>query len=749
MRKSFSTITFLVMVICLQAQSLPRARYEKAASLRFPRLNNKTIFNLSIQPNWNADSSGFIYVTQDQDGKTFMKYDVRSRKAEPLVNHDLLSQKVSALLNKELNKKDMPVTDLRWKEKNKLTAIIDGKTFTLDLSNYSVEPVIDSLPNEMESVSPDGNWVAYTSQYNLFIRSTKSGEVKQLSRDGEKNYEYASYYGWGEIIEGENGERPAHFNVQWSPDSKWIQTFICDLRSGSKMYLLDWSIDTLYRPKLLSYYRGSPGDTNMVYMTPVIFNIETGEEIRKDEFRNVNAASLEWSKEPGKIFIENQRRGYQQIDLYQLDLNRKRQELLYSETSPTNIDTYQSMYIPEWNQFIVLSERDGWRQLYLLDIPAKKLTPLTNGEFYISSLEMIDKKTRNIFFTASGKEKGRNPYLNHLYKFNIIKKQITLLTPENLNHGVWVSPDGKLFVDNMSSLNQPTKTVLRETQSGKIIHELARADIDGLTKLGFRFPEPFAAIGRDGSTTIYGAIWKPTDFDSSKKYPIIDQSYTGPHTNMFPRSFTAGIARSNQALAELGFIVVTIDGMGTAGRSKAFHNVSYKNMGRNLLDHVLAIRQLSERYAWIDTHRVGIFGHSAGGYDAGHAMLEFPEFYKVAVASSADHDFRMEKDWWPEMYMGWPVDSTYHLTSNITMAGNLKGKLLIVHGGIDENVNPSATFKLAEALVKADKQFDMLIFPSQRHGYQGKFSDYFTKKLWNYFVEHLLHAPPVWDFRLN
>jgi dipeptidyl aminopeptidase/acylaminoacyl peptidase len=215
---------------------------------------------------------------------------------------------------------------------------------------------------------------------------------------------------------------------------------------------------------------------------------------------------------------------------------------------------------------------------------------------------------------------------------------------------------------------------------------------------------------------------------------------------MFPRSFQMALGRRNQCMAELGFIVVTIDGMGTAGRSKAFHNVSYKNMGQNLLDHKLAIEQLAKKYAWIDIDRVGIFGHSAGGFDAGHAVLEFPDFYKVAVASSADHDFRMEKDWWPEMYMGWPVDSSYHAVSNITMAGKLKGKLLITHGGIDENVNPSATFKLAEALIKADKEFDMLILPSQHHGYTGIYNDYFTKKLWNYFVEHLLGAKPIWDF---
>jgi len=209
------------------------------------------------------------------------------------------------------------------------------------------------------------------------------------------------------------------------------------------------------------------------------------------------------------------------------------------------------------------------------------------------------------------------------------------------------------------------------------------------------------------------------------------------------------LSRNNQSLAELGFIVICVDGMGTAGRSKAFHNVSYKNMGKNLLDHVLAIKELAKKYSWIDADKVGIFGHSAGGYDAGHGVLEYPEFYKVAVASSADHDFRMEKDWWPEMYMGWPVDSSYHFVSNITMAKNLKGKLLITHGGIDENVNPSATFKLAEALIKANKEFDMLILPSQRHGYTGIYNDYFTKKRWNYFVEHLAGQTPIWDFQLR
>jgi dipeptidyl aminopeptidase/acylaminoacyl peptidase len=336
-----------------------------------------------------------------------------------------------------------------------------------------------------------------------------------------------------------------------------------------------------------------------------------------------------------------------------------------------------------------------------------------------------------------------------VYRLSIDKKEIKQLTPENLHHDVNFEPGGKYFIDNYSSAQIPTTSVLREAKTGKALLEISKADISELIAMNWTAPETFTVIARDGKTEIYGAIWRPTTFDPNKKYPVIDHSYTGQHTQMFPRNFSRVLSVNNQALAELGFVVVMVDGLGSAGRSKAFHDVSYKNMGLSLTDHMLAIKQMADKYTWIDAERVGIFGHSAGGYDAGHALLQFPDFYKVGVASSADHDHRMEKAWWPEMYMGWPVDTAYHNQSNITMAGNLKGKLLLVHGGIDENVNPSATFKLAEALVLADKEFDLLIFPSQQHGYGGKHGDYFLKKRWNYFVEHLLGAKPIWDFSLE
>ena len=716
----------------------------------WPNLNNKKVFNLNIRPNWFADSSGFSYSTQNKEGIIYNKLDFKKTKSEPLFDHERLAKLLSDSLKTSVKQNQIQLNALRHIDKTKISFTTGGKSFVLDLATYSLTKENTVPFNPMESKSPDGKWIAYSDKYNLFIKSVSTGEVKQLSKAGRKNYEYATYYGWGDIIEGENGERPRRFSVSWSPDSKWIQTYICDLSKGQKMYLLDWSVDTLYRARLLSYYRASPGDTNMIYDTPVFFNIETGEEIIKNEYRSVqgHVPDFEWSKESGIIYAENHLRGYQQVDLYRLDLNKRTTDLLYRETSTTNIDGFSNWLVEEWGKVVILSERDGWRQIYLLDLKDKSLTPVTNGSYYVNDL-IIDKNGKSIIFLASGKETGRNPYYQHGYKIGIDGKGLVSLTPENANHDFSVSPDGKFIVDNVSAPDQPTTTILRETKTGKLITDLGRAQIDDLLAMNYHFPEMFTATARDGITTIYGVIHKPSNFDPAKKYPVIDQTYTGPHTNMFPRNFASTLTRSNQALAELGFIVVTVDGMGTAGRSKAFHNVSYKNMGKNLLDHVLAIRQLGQKYFWIDTSRVGIFGHSAGGYDAGHALLEFPDFYKVGVASSADHDFRMEKDWWPEMYMGWPVDSSYHFVSNITMAGNLKGKLLITHGGIDENVNPSATFKLAEALVRANKEFDMLIFPSQHHGYIGNVNDYFTKKKWNYFVEHLLSAKPIWDFEFR
>lgn len=720
--------------------------YNRAVSYMWPNVSKK-VFNLYVSPHWFSDSSGVWYVHQGEGEKKYLKISLAELEKSDLFDHQKLASILTDSLGEEIKPDSLPISQIEYKNSKELLISVKGKSYLLNTENYSISnQKPDAKKDQNEQKSPDKKWIAYTKDYNLFIRSADSSETKQLSFSGEKGFEYANWYGWDDIMEGEGGERPLHFQAGWSEDSKWIYTNIYDLRNAQKMYLLDWSIDSLYRAKLLSYYRGSPGDSTMIYEEPVFFNVETGEEVKPGlKGTHINAVSVRWTDTPGKVYLQQQSRGYQKLHIYSFDLKTKQLDTLYSETSSTNIDNFTYRLAEKNGLLFFLSEKSGWRQLYSLDLKTRKEYAITNGEYYVNRIDRIDEEKKSIFFTASGKKSGQNPYFQNLYKVSYSGKGLTLLTPEDRHHQTSISPDGKYFVDNFSTATIETRTVLRSSKKGEVLRKMASADVSLLT--GWNPPEIFTAVAKDGETVIYGALWKPTNFDPNNKYPIIDHSYTGPHTQMFPKDFRRVLSIGNQSFAELGFVVIMVDGLGSSGRSKEFHNHSYKNLGGNLVDHVGAIRQLGTRYEWIDTTRVGIFGHSAGGYDAGHAVLAFPDFYKVAVASSADHDHRMEKAWWPEMYMGWPIDSAYHLQSNVTMAGNLKGKLLITHGGIDENVNPSASFKLAEALIKADKQFDMLILPSQRHGYRGDHQKYFTKKRWNYFVEYLLGAEPIWDFK--
>lgn len=722
--------------------------YQRAVGFMHENYHNKKVFNLNIRPNWFPDSTGVWYIDHSHEAKKYLKISLPDLERSDLFDHQRLSQILSDSLETDIDAKNLPIQSIKYKSPTELEINIKSKSYILNTNNYSLKnmPLIEEV-DKKEKTSPDKNWTAYAKDHNLFIKSANGDVVKQLSKAGEKGYEYASYYGWYDIMEGENGERPEYFRMEWSADSKWVYTNIIDLRSAQKMHLLDWSIDSLYRPKVLSYYRGSPGDTAMVYVEPVFFNVESGKEIKVDLPRSthINSIAVQWSKTPGVVYLESTSRGFQNKAIHRFNLASEKLETLYTESSETNIDNFIHQFAEESGCLFFLSEKSGWRQLYSVDLKTKEEKAITNAAYYINSIVRIDEKEQKIYFLASGKEKGRNPYYQHLYSVSFNGKNLKLLTPENLHHQISLSPDGQYFVDNYSTVNIPTTTILRSSKTGEVLEQLGQADVSMLQN--WSPPEIFSTTARDGETTIYGAIWKPTNFDPSITYPIIEMSYTGPHTQVFPKSFSE--AFNQQSLAELGFVLVVVDGLGSSGRSKKFHNYSYKNLGGNLEDHVLAIKHLGKKYSWIDTNRVGIFGHSAGGYDAGRAVLAYPDFYKVAVASAADHDHRMEKAWWPEMYMGWPVDSAYHEQSNITNAKNLKGKLLLVHGGIDENVNPSATFKLAEALINADKQFDMLILPSQRHSYQGVHLKYFTKLRWNYFVEHLRGVKPIWDFKWN
>ena len=377
------------------------------------------------------------------------------------------------------------------------------------------------------------------------------------------------------------------------------------------------------------------------------------------------------------------------------------------------------------------------------------MNKITSGDYVVKNLLSVDEENSVLYFEASGKEKDVNPYYSFVYKVNFDGSGQELLTPENAFHDISYSSGKDYFIDNYSTIDQPTVSVVRELKTGKIIHQISKADISNLLKKGYQSPKQFTATAKDGKTTIYGIYYLPTDFNAKKKYPIIDYTYSGPHIDITPKTFKAGLVGLQQPMAELGFVVVTVDGLGTNGRGKAFNDVSYNNLGDGTTDHVFAIKELAGKNKFMNIDKVGIFGHSAGGYDAGRAMLLHNDFYKVGVASAGDHDHRMEKAWWPEMYMGYPVGDFYQEQSNITNASRLKGHLLLAHGGIDENVNPSATFKFAEALINAGKDFDLFIWPSRNHSFGRTNGDYFTKKRWDYFIEHLMGEEPLRHYQLQ
>ncbi|HEY1463135.1 MAG TPA: prolyl oligopeptidase family serine peptidase, partial [Terriglobales bacterium] len=401
-------------------------------------------------------------------------------------------------------------------------------------------------------------------------------------------------------------------------------------------------------------------------------------------------------------------------------------------------------FVHSTGEIFASSERDGWNHLYLYHGDTGQLeNQVTSGPWVVDRIEYVDEKNHRVFFRANGREKNEDPYQSHLYSIGFDGKGLTPLTPENANHTVSVSLGGEFFVDNYSRPDLPGESVLRRAKDGSEVRVLEKSDASKLLAMGWKYPEPFKGKTTDGTTDLYGLIWRPSNFDSSKKYPIVEQVYTGPQGFFVPKNFDA---LRLQSMAELGFIVVMVDGRGTLGRSHAFHLFSYRNLGGSFEDHVTMIKEMAEKYPYMDINRVGIYGTSAGGYGAAHAMLVFPDFYKVGVSISGDHDPRLDKAWWNEVYQGYPVQDDYAAQSNVTMAKNLKGHLLLEHGDIDDNVHPVETMRFADALMKANKSFDMLFVPNMYH---GENSVYLARRRWDYFVQYLRGVTPPDNFEIK
>ena len=442
-------------------------------------------------------------------------------------------------------------------------------------------------------------------------------------------------------------------------------------------------------------------------------------------------------------------RGYQQLRLMEVDAA--------SGATRTVVDERDAPFIDVTNQFSRLmgdgaevlwsSERSGWPHFYLYDGRSGAIKgTVTQGPWTVRGISYVDSASRTLFFTASGRETNEDPYFSHLYRVKLDGTGLTLLTPERAEHNARFSPDGKYFVDTYSRVDQPPVHVLRRSSDGAVVMELERADVTRLMATGWRAPEPFIGVARDGETPLYGLIWRPSSFDSTKTYPVVEQIYTGPHSSFVPKTFDA-YRNQSQVIAELGFISVMVDGLGTARRGKAFHAWSAKKLGDGAADHIGVIRAMAARYPQMDLTRVGIWGHSAGGYDSLHAMLLHPEFYKVCVSSAGNHDHRMDKTWWNEQWMGYPLGNHYAEQSNVALAPRLQGKLLLMHGELDDNVHPTATLQVVDALIKSDRNFDLVIFPGRNHGVAS--DPHFIRRRWDYLVKNLLATDPPAGFTLT
>lgn len=719
----------------------------------------KMVLDADVAPHWVGKTSKFWYRKPElgSDNKSFMLVDAAHDTVAPAFDHERLAAALGKAAHREFDAKVLPFDRFDFVDDESAVRFeAEGATWTCTLKEYECTPSSTPL-GPRPSVSPDGRWVAFVRDHNLFVSSTETGQEVQLTRDGERDYDYATPLPMvGALISQEesSGERrPRPVGVTWSPDSRRLITYRIDSRYSGRFTTIQFAPPDQLRPRVFSAAYPLPGEA-VARAEVIAFDLQSGKRVNIDtdplDILFVGGPSFTWFKDSKHFYFEYTERGYQHLEIREADATTGKVHAVISESSKNYVDPDTTFVRPvnDGTEFLWSSERDGWNHLYLYDRVAGQLkNQVTRGDWVVRSIVHIDDKGRQVYFLGQGREPGEDPYQTHLYRVNLDGSNLQLLTPEDANHTVAMSTNGDYFVDNYSRPDLPGKSVLRSSKDGKVIRVLGETDAGPLLKTGWHYPEPFKGKARNGNTDIYGIIWRPTNFDPAKKYPVVEQIYTGPQGFFVPKTFAA--YRNNaQATAELGFIVVMIDGLGTGWRSRQFHDYCYKDLGdAGLPDHIAMLKQMAAKYPYMDLTRVGVYGVSAGGYAAAHAILTHPEVYKVAVAISGNHDHRMDKAWWNELWMGYPVGKEYREQSNITLADKLQGHLLLVHGDVDDNVNVSSTLRFADALIKANKDFDLLIVPNQSHG-EGT-NTYITRRRWDYLVENLLDVKPPVNFQLD
>jgi len=608
-------------------------------------------------------------------------------------------------------------------EEKAADAVVDEKTIK-EAANRKQQRGPRS-PRSREK-SPDGKWSASIKNYNLYVRNLETDEEIAFTEDGTEEDAYSERF-------------------HWSPDSTRLLVLRTLKGDERKVYLIESSPDDQLQPKLHNYSYLKPGDKIPIHK-PHLFHISERLHIPIPDklFPNPwSISDIRWSSDSSRFtFLYNQR-GHQVLRIISVDASKGRPCTIVDEQSETFIDytgKRYSHYLDDTNEIIWMSERDGWNHFYLYDSETGNVkNQVTKGPWVVRRVDNVDEEKRQIWFQASGIRPGQDPYYIHFCRINFDGSGLVVLTRSNGTHDITFSPDRRFFLDRWSRVDQPPVTELRSTEDGRLIFELERADWSMLPATGWRPPERFVTKGRDGKTDIYGIIIRPANFDPNNKYPVIEKIYAGPQGAFVPKSF--GLQTREHAMAELGFIVVQMDGMGTSHRSKAFHDVCWKNLGDSgFPDRILWIKAAATKYPYMDLTRVGIFGGSAGGQSTLRGLLAHGNFYKVGVADCGCHDNRMDKIWWNELWMGWPIGPHYEEQSNVTQAHKLQGKLLLTVGELDRNVDPASTMQVVDALIKADKDFDLLIVPGRGHGV-GE-TPYASRRRMDFFVRHLLGVEP-------
>ncbi|MCL1052148.1 S9 family peptidase [Shewanella abyssi] len=729
------------------------ADYQRAEAF-LPKNVGNMVRNLAVKPKWIDNSSQFWFSEIDTDSNYsyFLANPVQAR-VSALFDHEILKANLehdgSSAFQLNVHKVDL--------QKNQLTMRYNKQDYQCDLLSSLCDKTAKKNKKQQPSYSsPDGHYALSVKEWNLYLTDNRSNKVSQLTFDGTEGYPYAvQNVNPKAYINKDPAKVKQKLSVYWSPDSQTVLTHRMNREKVSKLHLIQSSHDQGLRPKLYSYYYPLAGDENLPYGD--IYSID----VNSQKVTKVAAPKLlqtyyggplwGWWEDNNRFYFFEQTRAKKRISFHEYNPENHQVRLITEETSEQFLDPWaqDAWVLPESDEVVWSSQRSGKQQYYLYELSSGKLkNKITQCDCFVRTYRALDEKTRTLYYEASGGFDDRDPYLRHLYKVNLDGTGHRLLTPEPLEHSARIAPDFSYFVDISSSVQTVPTSKVRSTVDGKIVMTVGTPDVRELMATGWRAPEPFEVVASDNQTKLYGIMYKPSHFDPAKQYPVIDATYTGPHNFFTPKSFWSYFEQA-QSLAELGFVVIKMDGRGTSKRDRAFHLVAYENLAAGVDDHVQAIKDLAKRHSYLDIDRVGIYGFSAGGYDTVQAMFRHADFFKVAVAASGNHDFRVDKTGWNETWLGYPVAKHWDQQSNLNMdsIAKLKGKLLLAHGELDDNVNPAATLQLVDKLIKANKDFDLMIYPNRNHFLND--SDYFVRKRWDYFVEHLLGAKPVKEYQFQ